>query len=52
LINQVTDGWIFFVDDDDALNGTQTLAKINANLKDPEKLYIFRMKRPTRYYTG
>lgn len=52
LINQVTDGWIFFVDDDDALNGTQTLAKINANLKDPEKLYIFRMKRPTGIIPG
>ena len=49
MINQVTDGWIFFVDDD-ALNGTQTLAKINKSKRS--KIVHFQNEKTNWYYTG
>lgn len=48
LIDKVDDGWIFFVDDDDTLNGPNTLNIINANVSDPSKMYIFRMNYDNR----
>lgn len=48
LINEVNEGWIFFIDDDDVLNGPNTLMKISKNVSDPDLLYVFRMQYTNR----
>lgn len=48
LINEVSEGWIFFVDDDDTLNGENTLETISKKISNPDNVYIFKMQFTNR----